>query len=327
MSHWQLKTPVAFLIFNRPDTTARVFAEIARAKPPKLLVVADGPRPDRPGEAEKCAAARAIIEQADWPCEVLTNYSEVNLGCKRRVSSGLDWVFSSVEEVIILEGDCLPHPTFFRFCEELLDKYRDDERVMMISGNNFQFGRKRTEYSYYFSRYTHIWGWATWRRAWQYYDVNMELWPEIRDGGWLRDWLGNKNSARYWETILEKVYRGEIDTWDYGWTFACWIQNALTILPSVNLVSNIGFDPEATHTTGHSKFANMKTEPMKFPLSHPPYVLRDSVADSITEEEIFVTSSIFRSLFRRCKHLFAVKGTRRLRHVVNSIMRRSTVGS
>ena len=144
MANWQLGTPVAFLVFNRPDTTARVFAEIARARPPKLLVVADGPRTDVPGEPERCQAARAIVEHGvDWPCQVLTNYADSNLGCKRRVSSGLDWVFDMVEAAIILEDDCLPHPTFFRFCEELLDRYRDDERIMTVSGINLHCKRLR----------------------------------------------------------------------------------------------------------------------------------------------------------------------------------------
>src|SRR6267142_406558 len=141
MSEWQLKTPITFIIFNRPDTTARVFAEIARAKPPKLLIVADGPRVDRMGEAERCAQTRAVVERIDWNCEVLTNYSSVNLGCRNRVASGIDWVFEQVEESIILEDDCVPHPTFFRFCEELLERYRDDERVSQIGGANFQLGR------------------------------------------------------------------------------------------------------------------------------------------------------------------------------------------
>jgi hypothetical protein len=174
MADFQLTTPVAFLIFNRPDTTAKVFEAIRQAKPPKLLVVADGPRPDRPDDIEKCKAARGVVEQVDWDCEVLRNYSDVNLGCKKRVSSGLDWVFNTVEEEIILEDDCLPHPTFFRFCEELLDYYRHDERIMVISGDNFQFGRNCTEYSYYFSRYNHCWGWSTWRRS-------KELLPTMYD--------------------------------------------------------------------------------------------------------------------------------------------------
>lgn len=286
MSNYQLKTPVAFIIFNRPDTTKRVFAEIAKARLPKLLVIADGPRTDHPDDAEKCAAARAIIDGVDWDCDVLKNYSDVNLGCKRRVSSGLDWVFDIVEEAMILEDDCLPHPTFFRFCEEMLEKYRNDERIAMISGDNFQFGRKRTEYSYYFSRYAHVWGWASWRRAWVNYDVDMKLWPEIRDDGWLWDLLGDKKNVGYWRKIFENVYQGKIDTWDYQLTFSCWIQNALTVLPNVNLVSNIGFGSEALHTKVENEIAEMDTEAMKFPISHPNYMLRDSVADSTTEKKM-----------------------------------------
>jgi len=287
MSNYQLKTPVAFIIFNRLDTTKKVFAEIAKARPPKLLVIADGPRADHPDDAGTCADVRAVINHVDWDCEVLTNYSDINMGCKRRVSSGLDWVFNTVEEAIILEDDCLPHQTFFRFCEELLEKYWDDERIAMISGDNFQLERKRTAYSYYFSRYTHIWGWASWRGAWENYDVNMKLWPEIRDGDWLEDWLGDRKSVQYWVKIFEKVYQGKIDTWDYQWTFSCWMQSALTILPNVNLVSNIGFGQEAVHTTDKSKVTDMKTEAITFPISHPPGILRDSMADFITEKNMF----------------------------------------
>lgn len=188
MTDFKLTTPVAFIIFNRPDTTERVFAEIAKAKPQKLLVVGDGARANRNVEVAKVAACRAIIERVDWPCEVLTNFSEINLGCKVRVSSGLDWVFEQVEEAIILEDDCLPDPTFFRFCQEMLARYRDDQRIGMISGDNLQFGRRQNDESYYFTKYVHIWGWATWRDRWRdSYDVNLKKWPSIRDQGRILD--------------------------------------------------------------------------------------------------------------------------------------------
>jgi tetratricopeptide (TPR) repeat protein len=286
VNKWQLKTPVCLIIFNRPDTTETVLEAIRQAKPPKLLVIADGPRTDRPGEAEKCAAARAIINRVDWDCEVLTNYSDTNLGCRKRVSSGLDWVFDLVEEAIILEDDCLPHPTFFRFCEELLERYRHNEQVMVISGDNFQFGRKRTEYSYYFSRYNHCWGWATWRRAWGHYDNEMKLWPEVRDGNLLGDILQDTQAVSYWSYIFQSVYGG-FSSWAYPWTFSCWIHNGLTILPNVNLVSNIGFGQEATHTTVINTFANLPTEALSFPLQHPPFVIRDAQADDFTEQIMF----------------------------------------
>ena len=288
MNDFQLSTPVAFIIFNRPDTTAQVFEVIRQAEPSRLLVIADGPRPDHPGEPEKCAAARSVVDQVDWDCEVLRNFAETNMGCKQRVSSGLDWVFDTVEEAIILEDDCLPHPTFFRFCEELLKRYWDDERIMAISGDNFQLGRRRTQDSYYFSRYSHCWGWATWRRAWRQYDGEMRLWHTIRDDRWLGDILENERAIAYWTRILEKTYNGDIDSWAYRWTFACWIQSGLTILPNVNLVSNIGFGPGAIHTAdSNSPLANMAVHAMSFPLWHPPFVIRDAKADSYTQKEVF----------------------------------------
>ena len=288
MSDWQLQTPVAFIIFNRPDTTERVFAEIAKAKPPKLLVVADGPRENRKGEAEKCAATRAIIERVDWDCEVLTNFSEVNLGCKRRVSSGIDWVFEQVEEAIILEDDCLPDPTFFRYCQELLGRYRYDQRVGLISGDNFQFGRSRNEDSYYFSKYVHIWGWATWRDRWAgSYDVTMAKWPRVRDEGWLADIVGNGREAVFWGKVFERVYRGEIDTWDYQWVFINWVEGRSTILPTRNLISNIGFNGNATHTTSDSDLANLPIGPLGFPLVHPVGMFRNVGADQFSYRKCF----------------------------------------
>ena len=288
MSDWQLKTPVAFIIFNRPDTTERVFAEIAKARPPKLLVVADGPRDNRAGEAEKCAATRAIIDRVHWDCEVLTNYSDRNLGCKRRVSSGIDWVFERVEEAIILEDDCVPDPTFFRYCQELLDRYRYDHRIGLISGDNFQFGRRRNDDSYYFSKYVHIWGWATWRDRWAgSYDVAMTKWPRIREEGWLADIVGNEREVVFWHKIFERVYRGEIDTWDYQWVFANWVEGRSTVLPAINLITNIGFDANATHTTGDSELANLPSHALTFPLKHPVGVIRNMQADAFSETKCF----------------------------------------
>jgi hypothetical protein len=278
----RLKTPVALLIFNRPGPTGVVFESIRQARPPLLLVVADGPRPDRPGEPEQCAAARAVLKRVDWECEVRTNFAEGNLGCKKRVGSGLDWVFDQVEAAIILEDDCVPHPSFFPYCEELLQCFRDDERVMAISGDNFQFGRRRTADSYYFSWYPHVWGWASWRRAWRHYDGAMSRWPQVRDNGWLHDLLQDRRVVRYWTRVFQTVYEGKVDTWDYSWLLACWLQGGLGILPNVNLVSNIGFGAEATHTRATSPLAELPVQPMEFPLRHPPFIIRDARADAFT---------------------------------------------
>lgn len=292
MNNYQLKTPVIFLTFNRPDTTKKVFEIIRQVRPPQLLVVADGARENKPGELEKCIAVRHIVNDVDWECEVLTNYSDINLGCKQRVSSGLDWAFSLVERAIILEDDCLPDISFFRFCEELLEKYQDDTRIMAISGDNFQFGRNRTDDSYYFSIYNHCWGWATWRRAWQHYDVEMKLWAKINQERWLKNILVNPAAIRYWRNKFQNTYEDKIDTWDFQWTFACWMQNGLTVLPHVNLVSNIGFDSEGTHNN-HSKhqLANIPTQEIEFPLQHPSCVIRNQEADDFTYQNMLSFSA------------------------------------
>ena len=284
-----MKTPVALIIFNRTDTTEKVFQAIRQAQPSKLLVIADGPRQDRIDEIQECAATRAIIDRVDWECEVITNYSDINLGCRLRISSGINWVFTQVEEAIILEDDCLQDPTFFTFCEEMLVRYKSDTRIMAIAGSNYQFGRMRTTDSYYFSRYPHCWGWATWRRAWQHFDIDMRLWANVRDGNWLRDILNDDAEVKSWQKTFEGAYDRTISTaWSYHWTFACWIQSGLTILPNVNSISNIGFGAGATHTNDPSnKLANMSAQEIFFPLQHPQFIVRDSVADRLTYKNIF----------------------------------------
>jgi hypothetical protein len=290
-----MKTPVVLIIFKRPDTTARVFEAIREAQPSQLFVIADGYRPERPGELEKCEATRAIVNQVDWDCNVIKNYSDINLGCATRVSSGLDWVFEQVEEAIILEDDCLPNATFFPFCDELLEQYRFDHRVNSISGNNFQFGRRRTNYSYYFSVYNHSWGWATWRRAWQKYDLYIKLWKEIQQTNYLENILIDSEAVGYWSRIFESVYENPLGiTWDYQWIFTNWMQNSLSIIPNVNLVSNIGFGSDATHCTsnGTSVYENMQVSEIDFPLRHPPYIIRDLKADKFTQATMFKETQI-----------------------------------
>lgn len=278
-------TPIVFLIFRRPDLTARVFEAIRKAQPSKLFVVADGPRDA--SEPQLCQQARAVTEQVDWDCEVLRNYADTNLGCRKRVSTGLDWVFEQAEEAIILEDDCLPHPSFFRYCQELLKRYREDERIWCISGNNFQDGQQRGDGSYYFSNYNHCWGWASWRRAWQLYDHHLTHWPDVRDGRYLEGILDSDLEVQYWQNIFERLYSlGEPNTWDYAWTLTCWLNRGLTVLPNVNLVSNIGFRSDGMHTKSDSLLANM---PMKDigELKHPVFIARDRAADMYTFETIF----------------------------------------
>ncbi len=281
-----MEAPIAFFIFNRPKQTERVFETIRQAKPSKLFIVADGPREGISEDVTKCLQTREIVSRVDWDCEVLTNFSDVNMGCKYRVSSGIDWVFEQVEEAIIVEDDCLPHPSFFPYCNELLKKYKNDTRITSISGHSSQLKGSRISDSYYFSRYDCVWGWATWRRAWKNYDLDMQLWETICDGDWLTDVLGNASAVKQWQRIFQITYDGNIDTWDYQWRFACWIHSGLTILPNVNLVSNIGFGADATHTTILNELANLPTAAMSFPLQHPEFVIRNAKADKYVDNTI-----------------------------------------
>jgi hypothetical protein len=214
---------------------------IRSARPHRLYVAADGPR-ERFGERARCEEARLIASTVDWPCEVHTLFREHNLGCGIAVSTAINWFFERETEGIILEDDCVPCPSFFRYCDELLERFRYDERIMCISGDNFQQGRSVTSYSYYFSRYMHCWGWASWRRAWRLYDFNMNFWADYRQLRGLESWSdGDPTFVNYWTEIFDRVARGEIDTWDYQWLFTCWAQHALACLPVRNLVTNIGF--------------------------------------------------------------------------------------
>lgn len=283
-----LATPIGFLIFNRPDVTEEVFSAIAKAKPKKLFVIADGPRPDRPGEAEKCEQARSIIQKIDWDCDVLTNFSDVNLGCGRREASGFDWVFSQVEEAIFLEDDTLPSPSFFGFCEAMLERYRDDERIMHINGDN-SVNQDRTRHSYYFSNYVHSWGWASWRRAWQHYDYNMRTWPEFKQAGLLKFICDNPYELKYWTNIFDQMHEDPqvIDTWDYQWIYACWSQGGVVIAPNKNLISNLGFNrQDAAHTVGDSLRAKLVTAEI-LKIDHPPFVVKHLEADNYTFDHIF----------------------------------------
>jgi len=274
-----LNTAVLFLVFNRPDVTAQVFDSIRKAKPPRLYVAADGPRSGREGEAQRCAEVRRIATAVDWPCEVQTLFREQNLGCKRAVSEGISWFFEHEEQGIILEDDCLPNQDFFGFCENLLNRYAKDDRVWVITGDNFQNGQKRGVASYYFSKYNHCWGWASWRRAWQKSDMDIRFWPEWKISSIWQALSPDQAERRYWEKIFNQMYRAEIDTWDYPWTASVWFNGGLTATPNVNLVSNLGFGPDSTHTTSsNSPQAKMATSALG-EITHPASIFQDSEAD------------------------------------------------
>jgi len=279
-----LNTAVLFLLFNRLDTTKQVFKAIRQAKPPRLYIAADGARETKEGEDTKVAEVREyIISNIDWECEVKTLFREENLGCKMAVSGAIDWFFDNEEMGIILEDDCLPSQSFFWFCEELLEKYKDDMRVGQISGDNFQKGIKRGEGDYYFSIYSHIWGWASWANRWNNYDVSLD---NIKDIKFIKKHIKDYSEIFYWNIIFNKMKSNKIDTWDYQWFFNLWNNNQLTILPNINLIENIGFNADATHTTGESEFANLKSYELIIK-QYPNDVLADKEADIFTSKLMY----------------------------------------
>jgi len=284
-----LNPPLLFLNYNRPHLTLQVLAAIRAARPSKLFVAADGPRSGKPGDYEKCQAVRNVLRDGiDWDCEVHTLLRDENVGCKAAVSSAVTWFFDNVEEGIILEDDTLPSPSFFPFCAELLERYRHTQEILHISGDNFQMGRMRGFNSYYFSIYNHNWGWATWRRAWQLYDVDMNRFPELRQDD---SWQGIFQSTAerdYWLNMLRMTWEGKIDTWDFQWIFAVWINRGLSVLPNVNLVSNIGFRGDGTHNVSNisSPLAELPTGALGR-LDHPLRIAADRRADRFTFSHVF----------------------------------------
>jgi hypothetical protein len=247
------KQSVVVIIYNRPDHTRRLFEQIERVKPHRIFIIADGPKYNNSHDKKKCEECREIFNQVDWTEDIHKNFAASNMGLKARVSSGLDWVFTYTDQAIILEDDCIPSEDFFSYCSLALEEFKSNDEVSVITGDNFQNGIVRGDGSYYFSKYNHCWGWATWKRAWKLYDGNIEFWPDWKLS---EDWSSmfqSNQEKKYWTEIFEKVYRGELNSWAYPWTASVWKNGGLTVTPNVNLVENIGFDDQATNTFSKRK--------------------------------------------------------------------------
>lgn len=274
----QLKTAVLLLVFNRPELTKRIFSEIRRAEPQRLYIAADGPRPDCQGETEKVEEVRKIVSAIDWRCKVHTLFREHNMGCKYAVSSAIDWFFEHEESGIILEDDCLPSQSFFWFCEACLEMYKDDLRVWHIAGTNTHEKQySPVPSSFVFSNYGSIWGWATWRDRWAHYDVELTVPDQL---GLFEYVLNAFDSREFPDRRLQqfqKIMDG-LQTWDYQWFYTRAANSGLSIVPTVNLVANIGFGADATHTTSEST-AVLERKEISFPLKAPPCVVRDKKRD------------------------------------------------
>lgn len=282
-------TPVLLLVYNRLQTTIPVFEAIAASRPSTLLVVADGPKQSDAEDARRCEAVRKLVCQPRWDCDLRVNCADSNLGFKRRISTGLAWALSQFEEIIVVEDDCVPEETFFPFCTELLDRYRHDERVMMIAGCNFQFGRRRGTASYYASRAVGTWGWATWRRAFRHFDPDMREWPAKRSGTLLDRTWPVPEMAAYWRQKLDEAHECRVDSWDYQWAFSMWRHDGLQVVSNVNLIHYIGCLPDTAHTNDpQAAFCGIPTEPMRFPLRHPANLTPDLAADVFEFYRVFL---------------------------------------
>lgn len=262
--------PVALIIFNRPETTMRVFSAIRQARPSRLFVIADGPRTTE--EGLRCAAARAETETVDWPCKVQRNYSEVNLGNRGRTFSGLDWLFSHTDRAIILEDDCLPNQSFFRYCTELLERHAQNEKVFNISGVNHLSPSPPYPTSYWFSPIAEIWGFATWARAWKQVDPKMSEWERRRETTWLTEKIGDADIAEFYARKFDKyyfdAYHGRTG-WSFAYRYSMLTADAYDARPAVNMITNIGHGAGATNTKTDSPWANFPLAAMEFPLRHP----------------------------------------------------------
>jgi hypothetical protein len=297
-------TPVLMIVFNRPDHTSKVFERIREAQPRRLFVAADGARKGNASDAESTAETRRIATTVDWPCEVRTLFRDENLGCKTAIKTCLDWYFEQVEEGIVLEDDCVPEPTFFRYAAELLDKYRHDDRIATIAGTNYLLESQKFDSSYYFTKYLFVWGWASWRRVWRQYDFKMASWPKFRDEGRLHRVFPNVRSLRYWTWIFDRTHDETLNAYDYQFFYSQMVNNRMSIAPARNLVSNIGWGSGSTNTSYRNPEMEMATYPMEFPLREPAFMVPDERADQFTEELIFA-KPLSRKVRNRLRRMIA----------------------
>ena len=275
-----LDTPVAMVVFNRPELTRLVFARVREARPKRLFVIADGPRIHMPEDQDKCAQVRGVFESVDWDCKVETDYSECNLGCAERIQSGLSRVFDTVPAAIIVEDDILPHPTFFRYCAELLARYRDEPKVHAILGTKLPCEPRTAPYSYRFSRLFFCWGWGGFARAWKTVDKTLAAYPGLRAENWLAKHARGERERLFYDDGFAAAHARRIVHWDWAVIMSAYVRGELFAVPDRNLVSNIGWGPEGTqHKAANHILADLPAHPMEFPLRHPPEIAADLDSD------------------------------------------------
>jgi hypothetical protein len=305
----QISAPVLFMIFNRPWETRKTLASIREVRPRQLYIACDGPRRTKPGERETVEHLRKeVLHQIDWPCDVKTLFRTENLGCKQAVIGAITWFFSEVEEGIILEDDCVPVPSFFWFCEILLDRYKNDTRIWHITGDNFQQQPISENADYFYSKYPHIWGWATWRSRWLAYDGDLTLFSAEQAEKIFKTTFGHRFLVDYWVKIMKRIHAGEVDTWDYQWMYTVWKNKGLTVAPNKNLITNIGFNQLATHTRNETPgLSNLKAEDIPIPLRHPSFVSPDIQADEWIGRNLYREPSTMERVIHKIRVLLKPK--------------------
>lgn len=318
-----LTPPVLFIAFNREGPARKVMEAIREARPPRLYFACDGARNE--GERERCEKVRALTSMVDWDCQLFTRFSEVNLGVMRGESTAMDWFFGQEEEGIILEDDTCPNRSFFRYCQVLLERYRHDDRVWCIMGNNLMTEwKEKGSDSYYYSAhgYGAYWGWAGWRRVWRKYDVEMKDWPECRDRNLLNGHFLSKAEMAEAHKLFEGQYTGAIRSWDYQMDFARILNRGVTCIPNVNLVRNIGFGADGTHTVSENDRRNKRdSSEMAFPLSHPRHMLVDVERDMAYFER-YIQPTQFQRIKEVVKSMLPAKVDDAVTPFVSKVQRR-----
>jgi len=284
-----METALLLIVWRRPEETKKLIDSIRPFSPQKIYVASDGPKIDDIDNQKKVFEVRKLIDkEINWGCTLKKFYAKSNKGCKLGVTDAITWFFANEEEGIILEDDCIPRNEFFPYCIDLLERYRYEEKIWCICGNSYQRGLSTSKESYFFSRYSQFWGWATWKRSWDKYDNNMKAWADQKNKKFLKREFKSYSTWLYWKSIWDDIYyRSYPDTWDYQWIFCCMLNSGMVCLPNKDLVENIGFGPLATHTTDvkfKRKFIN--DESTIFPLIHPKYISISSKADQFIERTI-----------------------------------------
>lgn len=308
MKEEMFDVPVLFLLFNRPLHARRVLDCIRLVKPSVLYVAVDGPRLGRKDDQENVQQCIDLLNEIDWPCTVKKLFREYNLGCKRAVSSAIDWFFNQVDYGIILEDDCLPDPSFFEFCKIILIKYENNYEVMHIGGSNVYKKAVWSDDTYFFSIIPHIWGWATWRRAWMLYDVDMKDYPQFRSSFGIEKMVTYTPSIGYWKVAFDNTYKSVIDTWDYQWVYAVWKNRGLCVIPNQNLITNIGFDGTGTHTLEKTEVANVPTVSIiPHRIKHPLLVEVNKAAVIYAFRKLYQLPSWFQNKIHGLKRRLNIK--------------------